>query len=111
MASKMGFPGSISAIVLLAGLCLPSLAAPGCNEAGLVRYLAGIEVLKNMGPMPAGEAQAYYRRLVKLTGIDAQCATAALKNYFNAPERWKKINDAVIKTLEENDALQKKEKE
>jgi hypothetical protein len=75
-------------------------ASVPCNEKGFVRYLAGIEMLRNSQTLPAAQQSVSYRQLVKLTGVDAHCAASLIRKYHNRPEQWKKFYKEILDLLE-----------
>jgi hypothetical protein len=91
------------ALIIGASACL----AGRCPESGLAKYIAGVELLNNSPTLSNSEKAAYYRRLVALTGMDAQCAAILIGACRNRPEKWDKIHKAIQATLEQPDTLKK----
>jgi hypothetical protein len=98
-------------LVVYIGIALCTGASSGlagtCQESGLARYIAGIELLNNASSLSPSEKTACYRRLVALTGVDAQCAETLIRGYHDRPEQWQKIQKSVLATIEQPDTLKK----
>ena len=71
------------------------------------QYLAGIEYLDAADGLTAEEKAGYYKKLVEITGFNAQTAQEYMKKYQDDPERWLKVITAVMEIV--NTPTEKKE--
>lgn len=72
-----------------------------------VQYIAGVEMLRRSRILNHEERVAYYKKLVEVTGINGEYAAERIRSYRGRPEKWKKINEAVISIIEGNDSNKK----
>jgi len=70
-------------------------------------YLAGIEYLQAADGLSAEEKADYYKKLVEITGFNAQTAQEYMKKYRHEPERWQKVIESVMEII--NTPTEKKE--
>ena len=64
----------------------------------IVRYLAGMEVLKSSELSSAERAQRH-RQLRELTGVNPQQAASYLKQMRSDPRKWKKLQERMLDAL------------
>lgn len=65
-----------------------------------VQYLSGVHLLRSAVGWTEEEKAAFYRQLVRLTGLGSEEARAFMSAYRNRPEAWEKIIDGVVDTTQ-----------
>ena len=71
------------------------------------QYLAGIKYLEAANNLSEEEKLVYYKKLVEITGFNAETAQAYIEKYQEDPERWLKLVESVLEII--NPPLEKKE--
>jgi len=71
------------------------------KKEDVIRYLAGVEILRTADHLTAESKAGEYRRLVQMTGVSSSDATVFVERYRNAPHKWKKINEEMKIYIEE----------
>ena len=85
------------------GLLLTAALAQGAspNKENIIRYLAGIEILRTADHLTVESKSAKYHALVQTTGVSASDATVFVEGYRDAPQKWKEINREMKNYIEE----------
>ena len=73
------------------------------------QYCAGIKYLETANRLSTEDKVAYYKKLVEITGFNAETAQAYIKKYQDDPERWLKVIESVSEII--NPPLEKEKEE
>ena len=63
------------------------------------QYVAGIKYLETANRLSQEEKIVYYKKLVEITGFNAETAQTYIGKYKNDPERWLKVIESVLEIV------------
>jgi hypothetical protein len=75
----------------------PEYQAP--KKERFIEYLAGIKYLETANRLSKEDKIAYYKKLVEITGFNAETAQTYIEKYENDPERWLKVIESVLQIV------------
>jgi hypothetical protein len=92
--------------VILAGTLMgcadeSSDTTPSAKTEELVRYLAGMEVLK-ASDLSSAQLRVRHQQLRELTGISPEQAALYLKQMQSHPHKWKRLQKRMLDALHES---------
>lgn len=61
------------------------------------QYLIGIHILNSSKDIPEEEKLAYYKKLIKITGITSDSALTYLSRFENKPQKWLPEIDSIVR--------------
>ena len=63
------------------------------------QYLIGIHILSTSKKMSQEEKMAYYKQLIKITGITSDSALTYISRFENKPQKWLPEIDSIVRFL------------
>lgn len=105
-------PTTVSAMIILVCAFLLFIDAGEKNfvqseQQRFTHYLVGIKYLEHAQNLTLEEKLSLYKKLVELTGFDAQSAVDYTDKFKNDPQKWENIVKSVIDSLEQEQLPEK----